>query len=197
MTRDELDELGYIVPIETVPSILKRGILSHRRATNIPHESIALEGVQDRRAKVIVPNGRPLHEYANLYICPRNPMLFKRHDIHARICVLRVSSDVLGIPNVVVTDSNAGSKYVRFSAAPRGLAIVDRERTFARYWTHPEDEREHWRHSAQKCAEVLVPDVVPRKYIHGAYASCDQSSQALADGGFNLPVTINADLFFL
>src|SRR6266446_5037836 len=102
MTRDELDELGYIVPIETVPSILKRGILSHRRATNIPHESIALEGVQDRRAKVIVPNGRPLHEYANLYICPRNPMLFKRHDIHARICVLRVSSDVLGIPNVVV-----------------------------------------------------------------------------------------------
>ena len=196
MTRDELRELGYIVPIATVPSILRRGILSHRRAENVSHESIALEGVQDRRAKVIVPNGRPLHEYANLYISPRNPMLFKRQDIHAQICVLRVSSDVLDIPNVVVTDSNAGSKYVRFSPAPRGLAIVDRERTFARWWNHPEDQIDQWRHSAQKCAEVLVPDAVPTRYINGAYASCDEGNQALLDAGFNLPVTMNGDLFF-
>lgn len=196
MTRDELSELGYIVPIATVPSILKRGILSHRRAKNVAHESIALEGVQDRRAKVIVPNGRPLHEYANLYICPRNPMLFKRQEIHAHICVLRVSSNVLDIPNVVVTDCNAGSKYVRFSAAPGGLAIVDRERTFALYWNHPEDQREHWRHSVQKCAEVLVPDFVPTRYISGAYASCHESNQALVDAGFNLPVTMDGDLFF-
>ncbi len=196
MTRDELSELGYIVPIATVPSILRRGILSHRRAENVSHESIALEGVQDRRAMVIVPNGRPLHEYANLYICPRNPMLLKRRDIHAQICVLRVSSDVLDIPNVVVTDSNAASKYVRFSPAPGGLAIVDRERTFAPWWNHPEDQIDQWRHSAQKCAEVLVPDAVSTRYINGAYASCDESNQALLDAGFNLPVTMNGDLFF-
>ncbi len=196
MTRDELSELGYIVPIATLPSILRRGILSHRRAENVSHESIALEGVQDRRAMVIVPNGRPLHEYANLYICPRNPMLLKRWDIHAQICILRVSSDVLDIPNVVVTDSNAASKYVRFSPAPGGLAIVDRERTFAPWWNHPEDQIDQWRHSAQKCAEVLVPDVVPTRYINGAYASCDESSQALVNAGFNLPVTRNGELFF-
>jgi len=196
MTRDELSELGYIVPIATVPSILRRGILSHKRAENVSHESIALEGVQDRRAMVIVPNGRPLHEYANLYICPRNPMLLKRRDIHAQICVLRLSSDVLDIPNVVVTDSNAASKYVRFSPAPGGLAIVDRERTFAPWWNHPEDQIDQWRHSAQKCAEVLVPDAVPTRYINGAYASCDESNQALLDAGFNLPVTMNGDLFF-
>ena len=197
MTRDELRELGYIVPIATVPSILKRGILSHKRAESVAHESIALEGVQERRAKVIVPNGRPLHEYVNLYICPRNPMLFKRQDIHAQICVLRISSDVLDIANVVVSDSNAGTKFVRFSAAPGGLSIVDSERTFARYWNHPEDEREHRRHSAQKCAEVLVPDVVPTRYITGAYASCEESHQALVAAGFNLPVTRNRDLFFV
>jgi len=124
-------------------------------------------------------------------------MLLKRQDIHAQICVLRVSSDVLDIPNVVVTDSNAGSKYVRFSPAPGGLAIVDRERTFARWWNHPDDQIDQWRHSAQKCAEVLVPDAVPTRYINGAYASCDESNQVLLDGGFNLPVTRNGDLFFL
>lgn len=197
MTRDELQELGYIVPIATVPSILRRGILSHRRAENVAHESIALEGVQDRRAKVIVPNGRPLHEYANLYICPRNPMLLKRRDVHRQICVLRLSSDVLDVPNVVVTNSNAGSKYVRFSPAPGGLAIVDNERTFARWWAHPDDQIDQWRHSGQKCAEVLVPDVVPTRYIDGAYVSCSESSQALLDAGFNLPFTRSGDLFFL
>ena len=91
MTRAELDELGYIVPIATVPSILQRGILSHRRAERIEHDSIALQNVQDRRAGKAVPKGRPLHEYVNLYICPRNPMLFKRKNSHEQICVLRVS----------------------------------------------------------------------------------------------------------
>lgn len=197
MTRDELSELGYIVPIETVPSIMNRGILSHRRARSISHQSIALQGVQDRRAKVIVPNGRPLHEYANLYICPRNPMLLSRRDINAQICVLRIGSDVLDIPNVVVTDSNAGSKYVRFSPAPDGLAIVDRDRTFARWWNHPDDQIEHWRHSAQKCAELLVPDVVAARFINGAYSSCEESREALRHLGFGLPITVDGDLFFL
>jgi len=68
-----------------------------------------------------VPNGRALHEYANLYICPRNPMLLKKSDIHERICVLQVSVDVLDIPNVIVTDSNAASKYVSFRPAPGGV----------------------------------------------------------------------------
>lgn len=196
MTREELRELGYIVPIATLSSILRRGILSHRRAEIVEHESIALEGVQDRRAKVIVPNGRPLHEYANLYISSRNPMLLRRRELHAEICVLRVSTDVLDIQNVVVTDSNAASKYVRFSPAPAGLSIVDGERTFARSWNHPDDQIDHWRHSAQKCAEVLVPDVVPTRYITGAYASCEQSHRALVAAGFNLPVTRDRDLFF-
>lgn len=197
MTRDELHELGYIVPIQTVPSVLQRGILSHRRAERIPHESIALQNVQAQRAKVVVPSGRSLHEYANLYICPRNPMLLKRRDVHQQICVLRVSPDVIDIPNAVVTDSNAGSKYVRFSPAPAGLAIVNRERTFARWWSHPDDQIDYWRHSAQKCAEVLVPDVVPVAFITGAYTSCEETQQQLTRMALALSVTLDRDLFFL
>jgi len=135
MTRAELHELGYIAPIATVPSILERGILSHRRAERIEHESIALQDVQNLRAAKTMPNGRTLHEYANLYICPRNPMLLKKSAVHDQICVLRVNIDVLDIPNTIVSDSNAASKYVRFRPAPAGLAIVDRDRTFAEWWT--------------------------------------------------------------
>ena len=42
------------------------------------HVSVAMPAVQDRRARKIVPGGRRLHGYANLYICARNPMMFVR-----------------------------------------------------------------------------------------------------------------------
>lgn len=195
MKRAELQELGYIVPIDTVPSILQRGILSHKRAERLPHQVIALQDVQNLRAKVVVPNGRALHEYANLYICPRNPMLFKRSTIHEQICVLRVRVDIIDLPNVVITDNNAGSKYASFRPAPAGLAIVDHGRTFAEWWTHP-DQIERWRHSAQKCAEVLVPDVVPASYVFGAYVSTERSRETLQRVAPELRVVVNGKMFF-
>src|SRR2546425_137988 len=94
-----------------------------------------MDEIQRRRANVVVPGGRPLHEYACLYICGRNVMLYKRRGQHDRICVMQVVSDVLDLPGVVVTDANASSDYVRFSAAPAGLRIVDRELTLAESWT--------------------------------------------------------------
>jgi len=87
--------------------------------------------IQDRRSRVVVPGGRPLHEYVNLYICARNPMLYKRRDQHRELCGLRVSTALLDAPNVIVADGNASSDYVRFEPAPKGLRIVDRELTFA------------------------------------------------------------------
>jgi len=194
MTRADLNELGYITPIATVPSILRHGILSHRLAEKIAHESIALPNVQ-LRANVVIPNGRALHEYANLYISPRNPMLLRLSGIHGQMCVLRTSADVLDIPGVIITDSNAASKYVTFRLAPEGLAIVDRDRTFAEYRTH-DDQIEQWRHSAQKCAEVLVPDVVPPSYIFGAYVSCTESRELLQGLAPKLSVGVDRHLFF-
>src|SRR5260370_41922444 len=98
MTRAQLVELGYIVPIATVPSIRQHGILSHNRAAKLQHEDISHKKVNDYRAAVKVPapgGERPLHEYANLYICARNPMLLSRTSMHAQLCVLRVRSNAL------------------------------------------------------------------------------------------------------
>lgn len=65
-----------------------------------------MEAIQERRRKVQVPGGRPLHEYANLYLCARNPMLFKIVSAQSaeRICVLRVGAAVIDLPNVVIAD---------------------------------------------------------------------------------------------
>jgi hypothetical protein len=199
MTRDELQELGYIVPIATVPSILKHGILSHVRAQKVAHADISLGDVQELRSKVIVPapgGGRRLHEYVNLYICPRNPMLIKRSGMHQELCVLRVSPAVLDIRGTVVTDMNAGSKYAHFAGAPDGLSIVNRDRTFADWWTH-DDQRDRWRHAAQKCAEVLVLNVIPTAHVTGAYVSCEAAREALKAVAPDLNVTIDKHLFFM
>lgn len=196
MTRDELDELHYITPIANVPEILRRGILSNRKSKSIRHQSVAMQEVQDLRAKVVVPGGRPLHEYANLYITARNPMLFVRRDQHRQLCVLRVSTDVLDVPGVVVTDANASSPYRRWGEGPAGLEVVDRELTFAEYWT-ASNQLEYWRRKSAKCAEVLVPDQVLPRFLVGAYVSCEESLARFNALGTGLPVTVNSGLFFL
>jgi hypothetical protein len=196
LRRDELEELHFIAPIGNFPSIMNLGILSHRRAERIQHESVAMPEIQDRRARVTVPGGRLLHEYANLYICGRNVMLYLRRGRHTEICVLRVSTGVLDLAGVVVTDANAASDYVRFAAAPGGLAIVDRDLTFAEWWTDPNPILYYQKKSA-KCAEVLVPNLVEPRFIAGVYVSCAASLARMQELDVNLQLTVDPHLFFL
>lgn len=197
MERHELEELHYIAPIANLESIISRGLLSHRRVSRLAaHQSIALADVQAKRAAKRVPGGRPLHEYVNLYICARNPMLYKRLAQRQNICVLRVSPAVLDIDDVVITDMNAASDYVRFFPAPDGLNAVERDRVFAEYWAHPGDPFEYFRHSAEKCAEVLVPDRVDASNIRGAYV-CNADVRETIDGiGVDIDVEVNRPIFF-
>lgn len=195
MKREDLEELHYIALIETVPSICKHGILSHKRAMKLSPKSIAKQAVQDIRAKVVVPGGRRLHEYANLYFHARNPMMFLRKARHAELCVLRVGPDVLDLPGVVVTDGNASSKYCRWGAGASGLRLVHHERTFAQWWTD-QDEIEQMRKASAKCAEVLVPDVVAPTFLVGAYVSCVDSAKLFGRITGALQPTVNPDMFF-
>jgi hypothetical protein len=196
MEPEELSELHYIAHMDNVQSILRLGILSNSGASKVDHKSVAMRGVQTRRAQRVVPNGRKLHEYANLYLCARNPMLFYLlQSQHLSLCVLRVSTNVLKLPGVVVTDANAASDYVRFAEAPGGLRIVKREATFAEYWTDP-DQIVQWRKKSAKCAEVLVPDRVDPRFVMGAYVSCQADMHRLNGLGTGIRVSINAHMFF-
>lgn len=195
MRREELTELHYIAHMDNVQSILRIGILSNKRVSKVGHTSVAVQEVQDRRAKVVVPGGRKLHEYVNLYVCARNPMLYMRQAQHLDLCVLQVSTHVLDLPGVVVTGANASSAYIRFAAAPAGLNVVDREATFAEYWTDP-DPIVQWRKKSAKCAEVLVPDKVDPRFIMGVYVSCQEAKDRLNGLGTGIDVVINGHMFF-
>ncbi len=199
MKFEELDEFHYITPIKNMGSIYTLGILSHKKAEKISHQSVAMDEIQERRKKVVVPGGRPLHQYVNLYFHAGNPMMFKRKDFYKGLCIVKVSKDVLNLPQVVISDRNASSDYVRFYAVSEGLRVIDKERVFARYWNH-DDPIEKFRHVFEKCAEVLVPDKVPKEFILGAYVSSEDSKVKLYDIMEKIrpdfPITVNPDLFF-
>ncbi|MGQ9647675.1 MAG: DUF4433 domain-containing protein [Thermodesulfobacteriota bacterium] len=200
MDRNDLHELHYITTIRNVPSIMSRGILSHRRARKIDHNSVAMEVIQERREKKTVPGGRPLHEYVNLYINSRNKMLYRviceGKVRHADLCVLRVKTEILDLPDVVVVDQNAASEYAGFYPAPSGLRKIDRDLVFAEYWTHPNNPIDEWLHGSIMCSEVLVPDRIAPGFIIGAYVSCSDGKATLEAAGVVIPVTINPYLFF-
>ncbi|MBU2325547.1 MAG: DUF4433 domain-containing protein [Gammaproteobacteria bacterium] len=187
------------MPIDNLPSVKQRGILSHDRAKPVPHASVAKQEIQDRRVGKTVPNGMRLHQYANLYFCARNPMLYLRQEAHGNLCVIRVKLAVLDLPGVVISDQNAASDWVRFYSYPDGLGRINFDYVFADWWSD-DHEPTMWRKKATKCAEALIPNVVNPEYISGFY-TCDEQTKRKVDGVLNqlnwgLPTTINSHLFF-
>ena len=195
MDIKDLKEFHFITPIETIPSILKEGILCHRGAKELNHYDLSMDKIQKRRASKKVPGAKALHEYVNLYFDAHNPMLSKRRDKNNEICILRIRTEILYLPDVVLTDRNASSDYVRFYSSPDGLKYLDKDKIFARYWTHS-NQFEYMEHKSIKCSEILVPDKLPPEYFLGAYVYNDAGRLSLLDAGFPLEIIVNPDLFF-
>jgi hypothetical protein len=122
-------------------------------------------------------------------------MMYKRLGEANNLCVLRVSRQVLAIDGAVITDQNAASDYVRF-LAPGQWQALDFDAIFAMDWRHPDNPPAYFRHKAQKCAEVLVPQRVELQYLAGAYVVDQAAAVRLAAAGFTLPIAVNSMLFF-
>lgn len=196
MERADIKELHYITPIANMISIMHRGILSNELSKNVPHESIAMVEMQDKRKIKRIPGAKKLHEYVNLYFDAHNPMLSKRRSQNNQICVLCVNPSVLDLPNVIISDRNAAADYPRFDTVEAGLAALNKEKVFATFWLHPENQFEEWAHKSAKCAEVLVPDKVEPEYILGAYVANRIALKALRKLKIDLTVCIKSGMFF-
>lgn len=196
MKRDEITELYFIAAIANIPSIIQHGILSHKLAGRIDHHSVAMPEIQEGRKNKQITGARTLHDYANLYFDAHNPMLSRLRAHNNDICILRVEAEVLDLPGVIMADRNAASDWVRFSRVVEGLQTIDRERVFARYWTHSQDVYDEMSHKSEKCAEVLIPDRVMPCYFVGAYVANGVALVQFQQLNIGLPVSIRSDIFF-
>jgi len=196
-TFQRIPELHFITPIENIPSILKKGILSNEQAAKHNHTSVANSVVQDRREGIRIPNGLALHQYANLYIDARNPMLYYLMSNSPKdLCILIVDKALMTMPAVVISDRNASSRYANFHSYSEAMAKLDIDAIYAQYWTHPDDPIEEMRHQSIKCAEVLVPHHIDPKFISGAYVPDSQTREALISMGFDKEIFIDPYKFF-
>ncbi len=197
-----LRELYYITHVENLPSILRRGILSHARVKRegIAYTPIYDEGIVSWRQSRQVPNGRSLWEYANLYFQARNPMLYRvlREKSTSEIAVLGVRKDVLRLPGIFVTTGNAARMETEI-LGPRGwqqrwkeiLDGVDIE-----WWSEADGSKR------RIMAEVLVPERVSPEMISAIYVAdnnvVNQVRQMLQREvpGVNIPVVPEPHMFF-
>lgn len=187
--------LYNIQAIENIPSIMQRGLLSNERARKIDHISIAMNEVQKRRERIQIPNGLALHQYANLYFDPHNPMLSKKRDQNENICILKIDSVVLDFEGVVLSDRNASSDYAAFYPADAGLENINFGLVYARFWNIGNYFEQCIRRSI-KCAEVLVPDVIPYDYVACAAVINEKASCKLKAIGFDRNILIEPNIFF-
>lgn len=188
--------LYNICPIVNIPSIIEYGLLSYNQARAFNHSDISLSDAQDKRSNVLVPNGKPLHDYVNLYFDAHNPMLSKCRKYNNDICVLVLDSSVLDIEGAIITDSNAASPYVLFDDASN-IEKLDFDTIYMNNWNSL-DKFEYHKNKARKCAEVLVPNSITYKHIVGAIVLNEKVKQDLLDIGFNkkIEIDVNYKLFF-
>lgn len=170
-------------------SLIKKGINNFTDLSN--------PDVQNRRDKIRVTNHEFLHDYANLYIDARNPMMYvliKNKNIDD-LCVICVDKKILDLENVVVTDRNAASELAQFIEPENALRFLDFDTIFARYWTdsrpYVQDELK-----SKKCAEVLVLDKIPVNYLIKIKVASEQAKENVEQLQLNVPVEIDRDIFF-
>lgn len=184
-----------IQSISNIPSVIRHGLLSYNRAATMKHASIAMSDVQSRRNDVIIPNGGPLHSYANAYFDPRNPMMYKRQNIAESLCVLAISASVLDFEGTIVSDGNAASEYSRFYPSEEGLQRLDFVRIYNEWWTD-DDPYEQLKRKRIKCAEILVPNEIAYEYIVGAIVVNDYAQHSLLLQGFQKRIIVKPKVFF-
>lgn len=184
-----------IMPITNIPSVMCNGILSFNLAEKIDHQSVAMNTAQQRRAAVRMPDGRSLHDYANLYFSYWNPMLSVRRGFNDKICILALYSSVLDIAGCVVSDQNAAADLTRFYPAKIGIEKINFAKVHAESWKHS-DIYEESQHKKIKCAEILVPDFIEPTYIAGAYVHSERARQEMTKAGFSQRIVVTLRAFF-
>jgi len=101
-------EFYYMTHLDNLASILEKGILSNRkiREIGLKPKKIAKEDIIEKRIAKGIDN------YVNLYIQPRNAMLYNVSRMKGwKIVILGISSEILNLKEIKLSIGNAASDY--------------------------------------------------------------------------------------
>lgn len=199
--KQGIEAFYYIVHIDNLDSILKMGILSHRQVEDqgVEHITIYNSEVIDRRSNRVVIDGRTLWDFANLYLQPRNAMLYAiTHKIGVNdIAIIAVKREILKKKGVFITSGNAASHESDITSASDSKSLLSKIRKeIDKDWWNKDDGSKR-----KMMAECLVPDLVPPDYIQSIYVATEKAkskaSLKIAQGNANLLIIVEPEKFFL
>lgn len=164
LAADFIKALYHMTAFDNLASLFEHGLLSKHDVDRcgFPCADISNADVQHRREhKCDTRYGRNLHDYASLYINPRNAMLYYVQSNKPTVCLLEVDLSVLDESSFVFTNANAACGQARFFSDLTDLKELNWPVIFSDRWSG-----RGVFYKQQMQAEFLVhPKVLP-KYIH-------------------------------
>ncbi|MGY3903786.1 DarT ssDNA thymidine ADP-ribosyltransferase family protein [Aeromonas lusitana] len=158
----------HFTSIENLESIIDNGLFSTNQkiARGIDHVNVAEEGIQRRRAQMLVPNtnGRFVHDYVPFYFAKKTPMqlavLHKKNVDQEFIIYLSVS--ILSLetkPGAYFTSASANTdippNFYSGNNQAQQLDELDWQTIDHNGWRYDGEDKKH-----RKMAELLLPDHV-------------------------------------
>lgn len=188
----------YITAIDNLPSILKRGILSHN-ATNEISDSVRIydSEVVERRMQKTTPDGKSLWDFANFYFNPRNPMMYRVHLCEKRnVVVLKMKKKIFQDAKYISV-GNAASSESKIVSYKDGIKTIQSDNIqrhlTAKSWGQGEGKR-------IIMSELLVPDGASPDYIDTIYVPQNEKGlevrKKIRDVGMRVEVVPEPGLFF-
>lgn len=200
MKITKITGLFYITHIDNVPSILRKGILSHERMLNenISYTPIYNEQIVTNRKNIVAPDGRSLWNFANLYFQPRNPMLYRvLHEKQTNeVAIIAMQPIILERPDIYVSNGNAAHSA---SDILHALEFKKAQRQIVRNTVNVEWWNDLNGSKRKIMAECLVPDIVNHDLIQAIYVGNRNARERVEAGnpGLRPPIITEPNMFFL
>ncbi len=188
--------LYNITSIDNLKSILIHGILSKNKVSNLTrYIDISNAEVQHRRDNVVLPNGKMLHDYANLYFNPRNAMLYSKLYMVNNLCILRVDKRILDIENIFISDRNAAVRGAKYMGPDQFLNRLNFNIIYSMSWDY-DDHMKKMEYRALMMAEVLIYDCINPKFIIEVLVANEIAYEKVKN--LNLPIDVKIEpwIFF-
>lgn len=158
--------LFHITHVSNIAGILDRGILSHTKAykSGLFKKDISNQAINQKRSRLESINNYPIHDYAPLYINPKNPMLESlclKKNLRDELILIQVDPNILvkSNSNILFTDGNAAEESSSFYNNLEDFNKLNWELLSDNYYLSHNDGKRI------KCSEVLVQDYIDIPYI--------------------------------
>lgn len=198
MRKLDIRNLYYITHVDNLPSILEKGILSHKRIEEEGVQPIRIYNtdIVNRRREKNTPDRKSLWSYANLYFQPRNPMMYRV--VHEKgtkdLAVVSVGKKIVQTPGVFITDGNAANDPTQFYFPSNGLKMLGQQWKIVQneWWNNLDGSKR------KIMAECLVPNHVGPEFITSIYVADEETRSRLSGtvGYRSMPIIREPKMFF-